>query len=92
MAKRVGNYNDGLVKGYKMGVEEGKKEALIELQKNNTNTDLPSNETLKKIFRLFFESKKQMEMTHSLYMNEWECHIDYITKNWNKENEQTEIH
>ena len=26
-------YQDGLVKGYKMGVKEGKQEALVELQK-----------------------------------------------------------
>lgn len=26
-------YQDGLVKGYKMGIKEGKQEALIELQK-----------------------------------------------------------
>ena len=27
-------YQDGLVRGYKMGVKEGKQEALVELQKN----------------------------------------------------------
>ena len=37
-------YRDGLVKGYKMGVKEGRQEALVELQKNNPNKDLPSNE------------------------------------------------
>lgn len=30
-------YQYGLVKGYKIGVKEGKQEALIELQKNNPN-------------------------------------------------------
>lgn len=30
-------YQDGLVKGYKMGVKESKQEALVELQKKITS-------------------------------------------------------
>lgn len=51
-------YQDGLVKGYKMGVKEGEQEALIELQKNNPNKDLPSNGVLFRIFRLLFECEE----------------------------------
>ena len=87
MAKKMSD-PDSLVKGYRIGFKEGKEEALIELQKENKNTDLPSNETLKKIFKLWFESKKEMEMTHSVYMNEWERHINYITKNWERKDEK----
>ena len=53
-------YQDGLVKGYKMGwgVKESKQEALVELQKNNFNKDLPSNEVLFRIFKLLLECKE----------------------------------
>ena len=51
-------YQDGLVSGFKMGVKKGKQEALVELQKNNSNKDLPSNEVLFKIFKLLFECEE----------------------------------
>ena len=75
-------YQDGLVKGYKMGVKEGKQEALVELQKNNPNKDLPSNEVLFRIFELLHECK---ENDCSCYMNQYEHYSNYITKHWNKE-------
>ena len=75
-------YQDGLVKGYKMGVKEGKQEALVELQKNNPNKDLPSNEVLFRIFELLHECK---ENDSSCYMNQYEHYANYITKHWNEE-------
>ena len=75
-------YQDGLVKGYKMGVKEGKQEALVELQKNNPNKDLPSNEVLFRIFELLHKCK---ENDSSCYMNQYEHYSNYITKHWNKE-------
>ena len=51
-------YQDGLVKGFKMGVKEGKQEALVELQKNNPNKDSPSNEVLLRIIKLLHECKE----------------------------------
>ena len=75
-------YQDGLVKGYKMGVKEGKQEALVELQKNNPNKDLPSNEVLFRIFELLHKCK---ENDCSCYMNQYEHYANYITKHWDKE-------
>ena len=75
-------YQDGLVKGYKMGVKEGKQEALVELQKNNPNKDLPSNGVLFRIFELLHECK---ENDSSCYMNQYEDYSNYITKHWNEE-------
>ena len=75
-------YQDGLVRGYKMGVKEGKQEALVELQKNNPNKDLPSNEVLFRIFELLHKCK---ENDCSCYMNQYEHYANYITKHWNKE-------
>ena len=75
-------YQDGLVKGYKMGVKEGKQEALVELQKNNPNKDLPSNEVLFRIFELLHKCK---ENDCSCYMNQYEHYANYITKHWNEE-------
>ena len=78
-------YQDGLVKGYKLGVKEGKQEALIELQKNNPNKDLPSNRVLFRIFKLLLECIENDKKTCSCYMNQYEHYASYITKNWNKE-------
>lgn len=78
-------YQDGLVKGYKMGIKEGKQEALIELQKNNSNKDLPSNRVLFRIFKLLFECKENDRKTGSCYINQYEHYAYYITKHWNKE-------
>ena len=75
-------YQDGLVKGYKMGVKEGKQEALVDLQKNNPNKDLPSNEVLFRIFELLHKCK---ENDCSCYMNQYEHYANYITKHWDKE-------
>ena len=75
-------YQDGLVRGYKMGVKEGKQEALVELQKNNPNKDLPSNEVLFRIFELLHKCK---ENDCSCYMNQYEHYANYITKHWDKE-------
>ena len=75
-------YQDGLVRGYKMGVKEGKQEALVELQKNNSNKDLPSNEVLFRIFELLHKCK---ENDCSCYMNQYEHYANYITKHWNEE-------
>ena len=75
-------YQDGLVRGYKMGVKEGKQEALVELQKNNPNKDLPSNEVLFRIFELLHKCK---ENDCSCYMNQYEHYANYITKHWNEE-------
>ena len=75
-------YQDGLVKGYKMGVKEGRQEALAELQKNNPNNDLPSNGVLFRIFELLHKCK---ENDCSCYMNQYEHYANYITKHWNKE-------
>ena len=75
-------YQDGLVRGYKIGVKEGKQEALVELQKNNPNKDLPSNEVLFRIFELLHKCK---ENDCSCYMNQYEHYANYITKHWDKE-------
>ena len=75
-------YQDGLVRGYKMGVKEGKQEALVELQKNNPNKDLPSNGVLFRIFELLHKCK---ENDCSCYMNQYEHYANYITKHWDKE-------
>ena len=82
--KKEKTYTDGLLNGYNRGFEQGKKEALIELQKENTNTELPSNETLYKIFRLLFEHHEILRKTSTVYMNQYESDADYITQNWHK--------
>jgi hypothetical protein len=76
--------NDFL-KGYEIGVHDGKREALLELQNLNQNTDLPSNETLYKIFDLLFKCKEQEHATSSCYMNAYEHYANYITTHWNEE-------
>ena len=78
-------YQDGLVKGYELGVKEGKQEALVELQKNNPNKDLPSNEALFRIFKLLFECEENDRKTCSCYMNQYEHYAKYIAKHWEKE-------
>lgn len=78
-------YQDGLVKGYKIGVNEGKQEALVELQKNNSNKDLPSNRVLFRIFKLLLECKENDRKTCSCYMNQYEHYANYIAKHWDKE-------
>ena len=78
------NTNDFL-RGYNYGVECGKREALIEFQKENPNKDLPSNEVLYHIFDLWFESQIVDEETCSVYMNSYEHHANYITTHWNDE-------
>ena len=72
------------VKGYKIGLAHGKRDALIEFQKENPNKDLPSNDTLFKIFKLLFECKDRDEKTSSCYMNAYEHYANYITSNWEK--------
>ena len=74
------------IKGFKVGVERGKQEGFIEAQKLNTNTDLPSNETLFKIFQLLFTCQEEDRKTCSCYMNAYEHYANYITKNWYKNN------
>ena len=78
-------YQDGLVKGYELGVKEGKQEAMVELQKNNPNKDLPSNEVLFRIFKLLFECEENDRKTCSAYMNQYEHYANYIIKHWDKE-------
>lgn len=86
MTKKVKDL-DSLIKGYKMGVEEGKREALIEFQKNNPNKDLPSNEILYKIFKLLYEGEENARKSSSVYMNHYEYLANYITKNWERDKE-----
>ena len=74
--------SDRIIAAYKSGLEEGKREALIELQKDNPNKDLPSNEVLFKIFKLLFECQERQR--NSLYFNQYEVYANYITKNWKK--------
>ena len=81
----VKTYQDGLVKGYELGVKEGKQEAMVELQKNNPNKDLPSNEVLFRIFKLLFECEQNDRKTCSVYMNQYEHYANYIIKHWDKE-------
>ena len=73
-----------LAKTYKSTFEHGKNAGLLEAQKLNNNTDLPSNETLYKIFNLLFECQEQDEKAGSCYMNVYERYAEYITRNWNK--------
>jgi hypothetical protein len=84
MGRRGETYADGLVKGHRIGFERGRKEALVELQKNNPNKDLPSNEVLYRIFKLLFECEENDRKSSSCYMNQYEHYANYITKNWNK--------
>lgn len=72
------------LKGYKIGFQHGEESALIKFQQSNKNTDLPSNETMFKIFNLLFECQKKDEETSSVYMNQYERYANYITKNWDK--------
>lgn len=81
ISKRTKNPTD-LLRGYCIGIEDGKREALQELQKNNRNTDLPSNETLHKIFGLLFEYMGNNRS--SVHMNQYDVYARYITENWNK--------
>ena len=77
------NYKD-YIDGYKKGITDGKKDALVEYQKTNPNKDLPSNEILYKIFQLLFECIELDEKSCSIYMNSYEHYSNYITKNWEK--------
>ena len=77
---------DSFVKGYKIGLKDGKRDALVEFQKTNPNKGLPSNETLHKIFKLLFECQEVDRKTCSVYMNQYERYTNYITENWEKEN------
>jgi len=72
---------DDFLRGHKIGIEEGKREALIELQKQNPNKDLPSNDVLYKIFQLLFECREKDR--NSAYMNQYERWANYITLHWN---------
>ena len=76
---------DSFIKGYKIGVEDGKQDALVEFQKNNPNKDLPSNDTLYKIFRLLFECEENDRKSSSCYMNQYEHYANYVTKNWKRD-------
>lgn len=71
-------------KGVNYGIKEGYEKALLELQENNTNTDLPSNDTLIKIFNLLFEKQENDRKNCSCYINPYDGYIDYIVKNWDK--------
>ena len=73
------------IKGYKLGVIDGRKENIIKLQENNCNSDLPSNETLYKIFKLLFECIENDRKTSSVYMNAYQHYAKYVTLNWDKE-------
>ena len=75
---------DEFLKGYKQGLKDGKKDALLEFQKENPLSELPSNETLYKIFKLLFECQKNDIETSSCYMNTHEHYANYITKHWNE--------
>ncbi len=80
--KDASKIRDHYVRGYMYGFEDGKREAVKELQKENKNTDLPSNETLKKIFKLLFDCMERDRKTSSVYMNAYDRYVDYITLNW----------
>ena len=82
MVKRIKNV-DSYIKGYKLGIEEGKREALIEFQKENPNKDLPSNEVLYKIFKLLYECEENDRKSSSIYMNHYEHIANYVVKHWN---------
>ena len=71
---------NSFIKGYKIGIEDGKREALIEFQKENPNKDLPSNEVLYKIFKLLYECEENDRKTSTIYMNHYEHIANYITK------------
>ena len=81
---KVKNQNDFL-RGYNYGLECGKRDALLEYQKENPNQDLPSNETLYKIFDLLFECQIRDEETNSVYMNTYERYANFITTYWERE-------
>ena len=81
---KVKNTNDFL-SGCNYGVERGKREALIEFQKENPNKDLPCNEVLYRIFDLWFECQHKDEETNSVGMNSYEHYANYITAHWNDE-------
>lgn len=74
---------DKYLKGYRIGIEHGKRDMRIEMQKSNKNTDLPSNETLYKIFGLLFEIQEIDIKTSSCYINTYEHYANYITEHWN---------
>ena len=73
------------VKGYKIGLAHGKRDALVEFQKENPVKGLPSNEVLFKIFRLLFECKELDEKTSSCYMNQYEHYADYVVTHWEQD-------
>lgn len=76
---------DDYVKGYKAGVKDGFDDALLKLQETNPNTDIPSTETMFKIFDLFYDAAKRMKETSSCYINTYQYYVNYIVKNWNNE-------
>lgn len=86
MSNRVKDPNS-YIKGYKAGIEEGRREALIAFQKDNPNKDLPSNEVLYRIFKLLYECEENDRKTCSVYMNYYEHLANYITKNWERDKE-----
>ena len=73
---------DQYLKGYNVGFKHGRDEAMIEFQKLNANTDLPSNETLYKIFGLLFKCQENDHANSSCYINTYEHYANYITKHW----------
>lgn len=74
---------NSFLQGYNAGLTKGKEDALLEYQRNNPVKDLPSKETLFKIFKLLFESKKQLEKTNTVFANMYDYYADYITTHWN---------
>jgi hypothetical protein len=78
---------ESYTKGYKKGFSDGMRESLFKIQEKNTNNELPSNDTLYKIFSILFEAKRKMDETHSCYMNVYEYYADEIVKHWNDETE-----
>lgn len=82
--KRVKSIDD-FAKGYKMGVEHGERDAMIKLQESNRNTEIPSTETLFKIFDLVEAADKRMRDTSSCYMNTYQYYVNQIVENWNNE-------
>lgn len=78
----MGKSLDEFKKGYEIGVHDGRDKALLELQDLNEKSDLPSNETLYRIFDLLFECQENDHKTSSCYMDTYTHYANYITKHW----------
>lgn len=78
---------ESYTKGYKKGFSDGMRESLLNIQEKNTNSELPSNDTLYKIFSIMLEAKRKMDETHSCYMNVYEYYAEEVVKHWDDETE-----